>query len=84
LVVEGEEWQGFAIASDNNLAVIDELHTKDYALFKDVRDEVRIRLRPGDFTVYWPGELHRPNCFAVERKETELVKIVVKIHRDLL
>ncbi|MGO4495232.1 YhcH/YjgK/YiaL family protein [Paenibacillus sp. 2RAB27] len=81
-VLEGEEWQGFASTSDLNQTVEDKLEQSDYILFEHVENEGRIRLLPGDFTVYWPGEIHRPNCHPTG--SVHLVKLVVKIHRDLL
>lgn len=82
LVLEGEEWQGFAPAAEVNRAVEDKLAESDYALFEHVENEARFRLQPGDFTVYLPGEIHRPNCHPAGG--VHLVKLVVKIHRDLL
>ncbi|UUZ86577.1 YhcH/YjgK/YiaL family protein [Paenibacillus sp. P26] len=81
LVAEGEEWQGFAASAGDAEAVEDRLEVSDYALYKQVENESRILLRPGDFAVYWPGEVHRPNCHP--DKGAHLVKLVVKIHRDL-
>jgi biofilm protein TabA len=81
LVLEGEEWQGFAPASAHNNSVEDRLEESDYALFEHVEKESRILLRPGDFSIYWPGEVHRPNCHP--EGVVPLVKLVVKIHRDL-
>ncbi|CAN7229263.1 YhcH/YjgK/YiaL family protein [Paenibacillus sp. LjRoot153] len=81
LVVGGEEWQGFAAASSNNSSVEDRLAESDYALYEQVDKESRILLRPGDFSIYWPGEVHRPNCHP--EGVVPLVKLVVKIHRDL-
>jgi biofilm protein TabA len=81
LVVEGEEWQGFAAASINNNVIKDQLEENDYALYDQVEHEKRILLQPGDFSVYGPGEVHRPNCHP--DGEVHLVKLVVKIHRDL-
>ncbi|MDQ0898972.1 MULTISPECIES: YhcH/YjgK/YiaL family protein [unclassified Paenibacillus] len=81
LVVEGEEWQGVASATGNNRMVEDRLEESDYALFEHVENETRILLRPGDFSIFWPGEVHRPNCHP--KGSVHLVKLVVKIHRDL-
>jgi biofilm protein TabA len=81
LVLEGEEWQGFAHASKHNSSVEDRLEESDYALYEHVANESRILLRPGDFSIYWPGEVHRPNCH--HEGVVPLVKLVVKIHRDL-
>ncbi|CAG7626922.1 YhcH/YjgK/YiaL family protein [Paenibacillus allorhizosphaerae] len=81
LVVEGEELQGCAPSSGGSVPEQDQLELKDYALFAQVEDEQFIRLKPGSFTIYWPGEVHRPNCS--EDGERRVVKLVVKIHRDL-
>ncbi|MBD0378845.1 YhcH/YjgK/YiaL family protein [Paenibacillus sedimenti] len=81
VVAEGEKRQGFAPASENNRVVEDRLEENDYALYSHVENETRILLRPGDFSVYWPGEVHRPNCHP--EGSVHLVKLVVKIHRDL-
>jgi biofilm protein TabA len=81
LVIEGEEWQGFASTSGNNKAVEDRLEESDFALYEHVDNENRILLRQGDFTIYWPGEVHRPNCHP--EGQAHLVKLVVKIHRNL-
>ncbi|KRE82521.1 hypothetical protein ASG89_14805 [Paenibacillus sp. Soil766] len=81
LVVEGEEWQGYAQDSDNNHSVEDRLAESDYALYEQVENESYMRLRPGDFSIFWPGEVHRPNCHP--EGVVHLVKLVVKIHRDL-
>ncbi|MBD2868986.1 YhcH/YjgK/YiaL family protein [Paenibacillus arenilitoris] len=80
IVLEGEEWQAFAPASNRNQPVLDRLEDSDYALFDHVEDETVIKLGPGAFTVYWPGEYHRPNCSP--EGGTALVKLVVKIHSD--
>ncbi|QGQ95564.1 DUF386 domain-containing protein [Paenibacillus psychroresistens] len=82
LVVEGEEWQGFAMDSVNNSAVEDQLEESDYKLFEHVENERRILLRAGDFSIYWPGEVHRPNCH-LAGGSADLIKLVIKIHRDL-
>ena len=81
LVLEGEEWQGFAASSEGNVIAENKLADSDYALFRHVENEGRIRLRPGDFSIYWPGEIHRPNCHL--QGPIGLTKLVVKIHRDL-
>ncbi|CAG7607229.1 hypothetical protein PAESOLCIP111_00936 [Paenibacillus solanacearum] len=81
LVLEGEELQGYAPSSVSSEMVQDHLEHKDYALFEQVAGEQFLRLKPGTFTVYWPGEAHRPNCS--EEGGHRIVKLVVKIHRDL-
>ncbi|MNL84744.1 Toxin-antitoxin biofilm protein TabA [compost metagenome] len=59
----------------------DRLAESDYALYEQVENESHIRLLPGDFSIYWPGEVHRPNCHP--EGAVNLVKLVVKVHRDL-
>jgi len=41
-----------------------------------------ICLQPGEFVVFYPGELHKPLCTLTE--PAFLRKIVIKIHRTLL
>ncbi|MGL4893098.1 MAG: YhcH/YjgK/YiaL family protein, partial [Aeromonas veronii] len=41
-----------------------------------------LALQPGDFAIFWPGELHRPLC--TPNQPAQVKKLVVKVHRDLL
>ncbi|MBD0384249.1 YhcH/YjgK/YiaL family protein [Paenibacillus sedimenti] len=44
--------------------------------------ETDIILKPGMYAVFFPSDIHRPNCSVQE--QTTNKKIVVKIHSDLL
>jgi biofilm protein TabA len=82
LVMEGEEWQAYALSGGKALNLIeDKLEENDYALYRALEEENRILLTKGMFTVYWPGEYHRPNMH--HHQQVKLLKLVVKIHRDL-
>ncbi|MNR40027.1 hypothetical protein D3C85_1582820 [compost metagenome] len=46
LVIEGEEWQGYAAASSSNTSVEDRLAESDYALFEKVEGGGAMRIAP--------------------------------------
>lgn len=43
---------------------------------------IRIDVRPGDYCIFYPGELHR--TLIALNKTQEIRKVVVKIHKSLL
>ncbi|BCL74834.1 hypothetical protein JHS3_05700 [Jeongeupia sp. HS-3] len=82
LLLSGEE--GFGVApADAALAVVDDrFDSRDIAFYAAPANEQRINLQPGDFVVFYPGELHRPGrCVA---GSMPIRKVVVKIDRALL
>ncbi|GHD58020.1 YhcH/YjgK/YiaL family protein [Jeongeupia chitinilytica] len=82
LLLSGEEGYGVAPA-DPALAVLDDFFdSRDIAFFAPPDNEQRIRLLPGDFLVFYPGELHRPGRCVGE--SMPIRKVVVKIDRALL
>ncbi|WP_255987281.1 YhcH/YjgK/YiaL family protein [Chitinolyticbacter albus] len=81
LLLAGEERYGVALA-DAALPVLEDRRDRhDIAFFAAPEREVQVVLRPGEFLVFWPGELHRP-CCAVGAA-MPIRKAVVKIHRSL-
>ncbi|MFC5700140.1 YhcH/YjgK/YiaL family protein [Cohnella faecalis] len=82
LLIEGEEWIGYARKSVSHLSCEDELDAKDYALYEDPEDEIGLILRPGKFAIFFPDELHRP-CVCLEAP-VRIKKAVVKIDLILL
>lgn len=81
LLLAGEEVYGVALA-EAGLQVLEDLRDRhDIAFFGAPQREARITLRPGEFLVFWPGELHRPCCAA--GSPAPIRKAVVKIHRSL-
>ena len=53
----------------------------DYALYEPADNQVSmLKLAPGNFTIFLPGEGHMPGC----GDGTPVVKAVIKIHKSLL
>ncbi|AOY02035.1 YhcH/YjgK/YiaL family protein [Jeongeupia sp. USM3] len=82
LLLAGEE--GFGVAApDPGLAVVDDFYdSRDIAFYVTPANEQRLNLQPGDFVVFYPGELHRPGRCVGE--SMTIRKVVVKIDRALL
>ena len=50
--------------------------------FVDDEQTSYLALQPGDFAIFWPGELHRPLCTLTTPGPVK--KLVVKVHQSLL
>lgn len=75
-VVEGEERIGFAPSGDG-LEAAEDLREHDALLYEEVPGETMLLLKPGDFLVLFPGEVHRPWICA--DTPAPIRKLVVKI-----
>jgi len=82
LLIEGEEWIGYARKTESHVVREDELDAKDYALYEDPEDEIGLILKPGKFAVFFPDDLHRP-CVCLDAP-LRIKKAVVKIDLSLL
>jgi biofilm protein TabA len=81
-VIEGPEMIGFALPNAVNQVAEDLLEQKDNIFYATVQDEMDLVLTKGMYAIFFPDEVHRPNCqYGVSRK---LRKVVVKIEADLL
>ena len=79
LLLWGEEWIGVgphAYVSDG----ADHPHPDLW--FVDDDQTSYLALQPGDFAIFWPGELHRPLCTLTTPGLVK--KLVVKVHQSLL
>ncbi|CNL34014.1 N-acetylneuraminate anomerase [Yersinia kristensenii] len=54
----------------------------DYQLIADIPDKSQLRMLPGMFAVFLPGEPHKPGC-QIAGSGT-IKKVVVKVHYSLL
>ena len=61
----------------------DSLAEKDLAFTDGIAEEKFFELAPGDFAVFYPGELHRPLCQTSKGAQT-CRKAIVKVNRKLL
>ncbi|MFD2332407.1 YhcH/YjgK/YiaL family protein [Cohnella sp. GCM10020058] len=55
---------------------------QDFALYESLPQESRVRLRPGTYAVFLPGDIHRPGIG--DRPGDAIRKIVIKIDMSLL
>jgi len=79
LLLSGEEWIG---VGPRDYVSDDADHPHPDLWFVDDEQTDYLALQPGDFAIFWPGELHRPLC--TFGQPVHVKKLVVKVHKDLL
>lgn len=79
-LISGEEMQGFAPLTDNMER--EEHPERDIMYYQNVPAENFVRLKPGDFAVYFTNDVHRPNC--TSGIDMEIKKAIVKIREEAL
>ncbi|MGZ7440972.1 YhcH/YjgK/YiaL family protein [Paenibacillus sp. TH7-28] len=80
-VIEGRETIIFC-ALDRNVKVKEELPKDDLYLLENSDREMKLHLEPGDFSICFPWDLHKP---LVKTNESETIrKLVAKIPADSL
>lgn len=79
-LIRGKELQGYAPLPEG--AVREEHPERDVIYYPEVEAEHFIELKPGDFTVYFTNDIHRPNCAAGE--SMDIKKVVLKIREAIL
>lgn len=77
LVAQGSETVGYAPFSDGCRLTEDRMKDDDVAFYADVPGENHVKLHAGDFAIFFPWELHRPNCCADAPEHVQ--KIVIKV-----
>ncbi|NBD25318.1 YhcH/YjgK/YiaL family protein [Paenibacillus glycinis] len=82
LLLQGREQMRVAKVSEDQIVTDNRYDAQDIAFYDEVLGENALYLRPGDFVVLFPTDIHRPNCSAEE--DMPIRKAVVKIHRDAL
>lgn len=79
LLLSGREWIGVG-PQQYRLAELSHPHPDLW--FVDVEQESWLAMLPGDFAIFYPGELHRPLC--TQGLPAPVRKLVVKVHKSLL
>ncbi|MFQ1796416.1 YhcH/YjgK/YiaL family protein [Aeromonas veronii] len=79
LLLRGEEWIG---VGPHDYVSDGADHPHPDLWFVDDEQTCYLALQPGDFAIFWPGELHRPLC--TFNQPAKVKKLVVKVHKDLL
>lgn len=74
-LISGEERQGYALLTGTEQG---EAHPeRDVVFFEAPAGENFVTLRPGDFTLYFTNDAHRPNCAVTEAQTIK--KVVLKL-----
>ena len=74
----GREAIGYTDVENVSDLTEDRRETNDVVFYGTTRNENFVELEKGDFAIFFPGEVHRPNCWFGEGPET-VKKIVVKV-----
>ncbi|WP_172203417.1 YhcH/YjgK/YiaL family protein [Niveibacterium sp. COAC-50] len=82
LVLSGLERFGIAPPDPALQPVQEMFEARDIAFYPTPRHEWFVDLAPGQFAIFYPGDLHRPCVAAGEAAPVR--KAVVKLHRRLL
>ena len=81
-VISGQEMIAYSLLSADNEVLSDELAAKDAIFYKTVQHETELVMTEGMYAVFFPWDVHRPNC--VLNEATNVKKAVVKIKMSLL
>lgn len=73
----GYERIGVAVDLGNNPIAKDYDSTRDILFYQSVADESELVMRPGNFAVFFPSDVHRPAC--LDGESCKIRKVVVKI-----
>ena len=73
----GKERMGVTPDLGNNPIAQDYDAERDILFYTDVQNEVELIMRPGNFAVFFPEDIHRPGC--ADGQAAKIRKIVVKV-----
>lgn len=77
----GHESQAFVADNGTNTVTKDRLADNDILFYAPCANESFISLTPGQYTVYFPNDIHRPGIQSVQLETIR--KVVVKIPVDI-
>lgn len=80
--LEGNETIGFVVDNGNNAVKEDLLEEKDILFYEGVENENFVRMVPGSFAIFYPTDVHRPNCS--EKETRKIRKVIAKVSVELL
>lgn len=81
-VISGQEMIAYSLLSAENEVLSDELAAKDAIFYKTVQRETELVMTEGMYAIFFPWDVHRPNCILNEAANVK--KAVVKIKMSLL
>lgn len=80
--LEGNETIGFVVDNGNNVVKEDLLEERDILFYESVEHENFVKMVPGSFAIFYPTDVHRPNCN--EKEVKKIRKVIAKISVELL
>lgn len=80
--LEGNEMIGFVVDNGENKIKEDLLEEKDILFYESVENENFVKMVPGNFAVFYPTDVHRPNCS--EKESKKIRKVIAKVSIELL
>ncbi len=81
-IISGEELIAYSLLAADNEVLSDELEAKDAIFYKTVQQETDLVMTEGMYAIFFPWDVHRPNC--VLKEAVNVKKAVVKIKMSLL
>ncbi len=78
LVADGRETIGVTDVENVSDLTEDRQEKDDIVFYGETKKENFIQLEKGDFVIFFPWEVHRPNCYFAQQPET-VKKVVVKV-----
>ncbi|MDD4321195.1 MAG: YhcH/YjgK/YiaL family protein [Acidaminococcaceae bacterium] len=81
ILVIGSESVGYCPVTDKFIVSEDKAKTDDVVFYKETYKENFITLHPGDIGIFFPWEVHRPNCNCGDIA-LPVKKVVVKVRAD--
>lgn len=78
-IVEGEEKIGFARLTDEQFVTDNLLESDDALLYDHLNDEMELILKPGNYVMFFPADLHRPGWKVQEAVRVKKVVMKVKM-----
>ncbi len=76
-VAQGMESIGYGDLTEAAVVTEDESAKNDVRFYAGIENEAYVEMREGNFAIFFPWELHRPNC--VLEKICWVKKVVVKV-----
>lgn len=83
-IVSGVEIIGVAHENSAYGFTEDKIASSDQIFYSMVHNEGYMKLLPKSFAIFFPNEVHRPECCFSPDKAMPIVKVVVKIKADIL
>lgn len=81
-LVRGNEAMGFATDTGNNRMDEDTMGSRDIAFYTGMEHESTLLMKPGNFAIFFPSDVHRPNCTLAGPEAIR--KIVIKVKMSLI